>query len=232
MATLPVGTVTFLFTDIEGSTQLLRHLGDGYRGVVAQHRRVLREVASEHGGTEIDAQGDAFFFTFTRARDALAAAIAGQRRLLAQTWPRDAEPKVRMGLHTGEPALGEEGYVGIDVVRGARVAGAAHGGQILISDATRALLPAELPDEARIVDLGEHTLKDMDRPERLFQIEAPGLATAFSTPRAEKMPGAHDFGERIDRYVKKQLDEAFRSIDLEESDRRSRRWRRLLGGDR
>jgi hypothetical protein len=137
---------------------------------------------------------------------------------------------VRMGLHTGEPTLGDEGYLGIDVVRGARVAAAAHGGQIVISEATRALLPAELPDGASIIDLGEHTLKGMDRPERLFQIEAPGLATSFPVPRAEKAAVENDaLGDRIDRYVKKQLDEAFRSIDLEESERRSTRWRRLLG---
>ena len=232
MTTLPAGTVTFLFTDIEGSTRLLRDLDERYGELISQHRRALREVAAEHGGIEIDAQGDAFFFTFSRARDAVAAAIAAQRRLAGERWPADAEPKVRMGLHTGEPGVAEEGYVGIDVVRGARLTAAAHGGQILVSEPTRTLLPAELPDGARIVDLGEHMLKDMDRPERLFQVEAPGLRTDFGAPRAEKSAADDPLGERIDHYVQKQLDDAFRSIDLEESDRKSARWRRILGRDR
>jgi len=153
---LPAGTVTFLFTDIEGSTRLLRQLGEDYGLLVSQHRRVMRETATEAGGSEIDTQGDAFFFGFARARDAAAGALATQRRLAAESWPGDADVKVRMGLHTGEPTLGDEGYLGLDVVRGARIAAAAHGGQILVSETTRVLLPPELPDGAEIVDLGEH----------------------------------------------------------------------------
>src|SRR5919198_475978 len=112
MATLPSGTVTFVFTDIEGSTRLLQELGDGYGEVVSAHRRIIREQFGEHGGTEMDTQGDAFFFSFARARAAVDAAVGAQRALREHAWPHRAEVRVRMGLHTGEPAVGEEGYVG------------------------------------------------------------------------------------------------------------------------
>lgn len=210
MASLPAGTVTFLFSDIEGSTRLLHRLGDGYRDLVAQHRRVMRESAAEAGGTEIDAQGDAFFFCFTRARDAVAGALTAQRRLAAERWPGDAPVKVRMGLHTGEPTLGDEGYLGLDVVRGARIGAAAHGGQILVSETTRALLPRPLPDGAELVDLGEHTLKDMEEPERLFQLVAPGLGDTFPAPRVEAPPTpTSELNKKISDYVERQLAAAF-----------------------
>jgi class 3 adenylate cyclase len=196
---LPAGTVTFLFTDIEGSTRLLHRLGEDYGRLVSQHRRVMRETATEAGGSEIDVQGDAFFFGFTRARDAAAGAIATQRRLAAEEWPDGAEVKVRMGVHTGEPTLGEEGYLGLDVVRGARIAAAAHGGQILLSETTRALLPTQLPDGAAIVDLGEHSLKDLERPEHLYQLVAPGLGSEFPALRiAEPVVG---FENRLERRI-------------------------------
>jgi class 3 adenylate cyclase len=207
MTTLPAGTVTFLFSDIEGSTQLLHELGDRYGELATQHRRVMREAATGAGGIEIDAQGDAFFFSFTRARDAAAGALDAQRRLAAERWPAGVAVKVRMGLHTGEPTLGEEGYVGLDVVRGARIAAAAHGGQILVSEATRALLPAELPDGAEVVDLGEHVLKDLAREERLFQLVAPGLAGDFPVPRSEQPPDP--LSRKIDAYVEQQITRAF-----------------------
>jgi class 3 adenylate cyclase len=184
MKSVPAGTVTFLFTDIEGSTRLLQKLGDRYGELVAQHHRALRESAAASGGTEIDVQGDAFFFSFPRARDGVAGALTAQRRLADERWPDEAEVRVRMGLHTGEPTVGEEGYLGLDVVRGSRIAGAAHGGQVLLSEATRVLLPSELSDGAEIMDLGEHTLKDMERSERLFQVVAPGLRSDFPPPRA------------------------------------------------
>ena len=110
---LPGGTVTFLFTDVEGSTRLLQELGDDYGQVVADHRRLLREVFQAAGGNEVDTQGDAFFYSFPRARDAVRAAVDGQRALASHEWPRGVEVRVRMGLHTGEPTVGEEGYVGL-----------------------------------------------------------------------------------------------------------------------
>ena len=142
---LPGGTVTFLFTDIEGSTRLLQELGDDYGQVVADHRRLLREIFQAAGGNEVDTQGDAFFYSFPRARDAVRAAVDGQRALAAHEWPRGVDVRVRMGLHTGEPTVGEEGYVGLDVVRAARICSAGHGGQILVSETTRALLGNEFP---------------------------------------------------------------------------------------
>src|SRR5437764_2343593 len=146
MTSLPGGTVTFVFTDIEGSTRLLQELGDAYATLARDHRRLVREAFGERGGTEIDTQGDSFFFSFPRARDAVAAAVDAQRRLRDHGWPRDAAVRVRMGLHTGEPSLGDEGYLGIDVVRAARISAAGHGGQVLVSETTRALLGNQLPD--------------------------------------------------------------------------------------
>jgi class 3 adenylate cyclase len=211
MATLPAGTVTFLFSDIEGSTRLLQSLGDRYGDLVGQHRRLMRETATAQGGTEIDAQGDAFFFAFTRARDAAGAAVDAQRRLAATEWPGDVAVKTRIGLHTGEPTLGDEGYFGLDVVRGARIAAAAHGGQILVSETTRALLPRDLPDGARLIDLGEHALKDIDHPERLFQLAAPGLSDDFPSPRAAAPPDAFKdaLDQKIAAFVERELASAF-----------------------
>src|ERR1700756_6060871 len=139
MSTLPGGTVTFVFTDIEGSTQLLQELGDeAYGQVSGDHRRIVREAFGARGGTEIDTQGDAFFFSFPRARDAVTAAVEAQRALHDHEWPDGREPLVRMGLHTGEPHIGEEGCLGLDVVRAARISAAGHGGQIPPSETTRA----------------------------------------------------------------------------------------------
>jgi predicted ATPase/class 3 adenylate cyclase len=159
MRDLPSGTVTFLFTDIEGSTRLLHELGDAYGDVLAEHRHVLRSSLGRHGGVEVDTQGDAFFFAFTRARDAVAAAAEAQEAL------RSGGLGVRMGLHTGEPLLTEEGYVGIDVHRAARIAAAGHGGQILVSQSTY-----DLAGTDRMCDLGMHRLKDLTAPERIYQV--------------------------------------------------------------
>ena len=137
MRELPSGTVTFLFTDIEGSTKLLHELGDAYAEALAEHRRGLRAAFEAHGGVEVDTQGDAFFVAFARARDALAAAREGQQALA------DGPIRVRMGLHTGEPIVTEEGYVGIDVHRAARIAAVGHGGQVLVSQSTRELAGAD-----------------------------------------------------------------------------------------
>jgi predicted ATPase/class 3 adenylate cyclase len=159
MRELPRGTVTFLFTDVEGSTRLLHELGDAYAEVLADHRRALREAFDRHGGVEVDTQGDAFFVAFTRARDALAAAGDAQEALA------EGPIRVRMGVHTGEPLVTGEGYVGIDVHRAARIAAVGHGGQVLVSQATR-----DLAGTDGLRDLGEHRLKDLTAPERIYQL--------------------------------------------------------------
>ena len=173
MRELPAGTVTFLFTDVEGSTRLLHELGDGYADVLAEHRRALRDAFALHGGVEVDTQGDAFFVAFGRATDALAAAAEGREALAG------GPVRVRMGLHTGEPIVTDEGYVGIDVHRAARIAAAGHGGQILVSQSTRDLVG---PESLR--DLGQHRLKDLTAPERIYQLgeeEFPPLKSLNAT---------------------------------------------------
>ena len=177
---LPVGTVTFLFTDIEGSTQLLKQLGgDRYGEALADHQAILREAFAGHGGHEIDTQGDSFFVAFRRAKDAVAAAISCQRSLAEHAWPDDSEIRVRMGIHTGEPAAAGERYVGMGVHRAARICSAGHGGQVLVSQTTRELLRDDPMPDASLRDLGEHQLKDMDEPERIFQLLASGLEEEF-----------------------------------------------------
>jgi class 3 adenylate cyclase len=175
MPAIPSGTVTFVFTDIEGSTRLLKELGDRYGDLLATHRRLIRDVFSRYGGEEIDTQGDAFFYSFGRAREAVKAAIEAQRKTAQQEWPGGARLKIRMGLHTGEPAVGEEGYLGLDVVRAARLASAGHGGQILVSETTRALIGVDLPDGVHVRDLGETQLKDLDRPELVYELVIDGV---------------------------------------------------------
>jgi YVTN family beta-propeller protein len=175
----PTGTVTFLFTDIEGSTRLLQQLRERYDDVLSAHARLLREAIEQFDGHEIDTQGDAFFVAFARARDAVAAAVAAQRAIAAEPWPDTVALRVRMGLHTGEPLVGGERYVGMGVNRGARICSAGHGGQVLLSNATRELVEDELPDDVRIRDLGQHELKDLKRPEHIFQLEIDGLPSSF-----------------------------------------------------
>jgi predicted ATPase/class 3 adenylate cyclase len=171
MRELPSGMVTFLFTDIQGSTRLLQDLGDAYVAELAEHRRVLRAAFERHAGVEVDTQGDAFFVAFAEANDAVAAADEGQRALSGAI-------RVRMGLHTGDPHLTDEGYVGLDVHRAARICAAGHGGQVVLSQRTRDLVDAE------VRDLGEHRLKDLSAPERLFQLGSekfPTLRTLYRT---------------------------------------------------
>src|SRR6266545_6152141 len=139
MRQLPTGTVTFLFSDIEGSTRLLQALGERYAEALADHRRLLRASFARHGGVEVDTQGDSFFVAFPDPTDAIAAAEEGQRSLAEHSWPED-DLRVRMGLHTGEPLVTDGHYVGIDVHRGARIAAAAHGGQVVVSERTRQLV--------------------------------------------------------------------------------------------
>jgi predicted ATPase/class 3 adenylate cyclase len=171
---LPTGTLTLLFTDVEGSTSLLRSHGSDYADLLAEHRRLLRDAFERHDGIEVDTQGDAFFVVFRAAGDAAAAAVEGQ--LALATTP----VRVRMGLHTGEPLPTDEGYVGLDVHHAARIAACGHGGQIVVSDGTRALLG----DGFELRDLGQHRLKDLGAPERLFQLgqgDFPALRTLGAT---------------------------------------------------
>ena len=182
MPELPGGTVTFAFTDIEDSTELLKRLGDDYRDVLTLHRRLVRETFGGRDGIEIDTQGDAFFFAFPRARDAVSAAVDAQREHAAATWPDGAEVRVRMGLHTGEPAIHEEGYVGLDVVRAARICTVGRGGQILLSETTRALLGSGLPEGVSVFPVGQRHLRGIDEPERVFEIAIDGLEREGAAP--------------------------------------------------
>jgi class 3 adenylate cyclase len=207
MASLPAGTVTFLFTDIEGSTRLLHELGDSYGEVVRDHRLLLREYLGATSGTEVDTQGDAFFYSFSRARDAVAGAVAAQRALAEHTWPNGAEVRVRMGLHTGEPSVGDEGYLGLDVVRAARICSAGHGGQILLSETTRALLGNDLPDGVAVVDLGQQKLKDVQH-ERIYQLSLEGNES-FPPLKTETPKSASDaLAERIEQHVGDMLEQS------------------------
>jgi class 3 adenylate cyclase len=176
---LPTGTVSLVCTDIEGSTRLLHALGERYADALAEHRRLLRTAFAEHCGFEVDTQGDAFFYAFPRAHDAVAGAVAAQRALAAHAWPEGLAVRVRIGIHTGEPTATGEGYVGIDVHRAARVMSAGHGGQVLLTQSTRDLLPGELSDAVSVRDLGEHRLKDLTQPHRLYQLVIPGLENDF-----------------------------------------------------
>jgi class 3 adenylate cyclase len=214
MSELPAGTVTFVFTDIEGSTRLLQELGDeGYGRVSGDHRRLVREAFGARGGTEIDTQGDAFFFSFPRARDAVAAAVDSQRALRDHEWPGGHELRVRMGLHTGEPHMGEEGYLGLDVVRAARISAAGHGGQILISETTRALLGNQLPAGVAVHDLGQQHLKDVQH-EHIYELTVDGSAVSSKplkthSPKSRQEDMAARFEDRVTSYVESQLEAAF-----------------------
>lgn len=186
---LPTGTVTFLFSDIEGSTRLVGELEESvYRELIEQHHRLLREVFSAHEGVERGTQGDGFLVVFSDAPSAVAAAVEAQGSLAAAAWPSGAEIRVRMGLHSGRGVPGGDDYIGIDINRAARIASLAHGGQVLISDSTRALAERSLPEGVAIKEVGEHRLKGLDRPERIFQLTIEGLRTDFPTPVGGKAP--------------------------------------------
>src|SRR5436190_7922481 len=180
----PTGTVTFRFTDIEGSTRLLERLGHArYAEALNQHHGLVRSALAANGGTEVGVEGDAFFVVFGAAAAAVAAARDIQRALGSQRWPDSQELRVRMGLHTGEPIRSANAYVGLAVHRAARIAAAAHGGQVLLSRTTRDLLGDELPEGVSLRDLGEHRLKDLTDPERLYQLLIPELAAEFPPVR-------------------------------------------------
>ncbi len=184
MSELPAGTVSFLFTDVEESTNLLKQLGERYGDALLEHRRLLREAFAERGGREVDTQGDAFFYAFPRARDAVRAAIDGQRALGGYRWPADTTLRVRMGVHTSEPLGTGEGYVGLGLTLGARICSAAHGGQILLSRTTAALVADESIPGARVVPLGEYHVKGIDEAQPIYQAIAEGLAAEFPPLRA------------------------------------------------
>jgi predicted ATPase/class 3 adenylate cyclase len=186
---LPTGTITFLFTDIEGSTRLVQKLGNGYPELLERHQAILRSAWQRHDGIELLTAGDSFFVVFRSAREAVAAAVEGQRDLVSHPWPDDAWVRVRMGLHTGEGILGAGTYAGVDVHRAARIAASGHGGQILVSDSTRALVERDPPLGVTFRDLGSHRLKDLLEAERIHQVEHadldaefPPLATLTSRP--------------------------------------------------
>jgi predicted ATPase/class 3 adenylate cyclase len=172
-------TTSLLFTDIEGSTRLLEQLGDRYAGALADHHRLLREAFGRHGGSELDTAGDGLYYRFPSARSAVAAAVDGQRALLAHAWPGGAQLRVRMGLHTGEPLSADVGLVGLDVHRAARICAAGHGGQVLVSRTVHDLAGRELPPGVALRDLGDHRLKDFAEPQQLYQVIADGLPAQF-----------------------------------------------------
>src|SRR5947208_1066429 len=179
MRDLPTGTITLLFTDIEGSTHLLQRLGERYAELLNECRTLLRTAFHAYHGHEVDTQGDAMFAAFARASDALLAAVAAQRELALHSWPSAMTVRVRMGLHTGEPSLVGEGYVGLDVHYAARIMQAAHGGQVLLSQTTHDLIEHELPFGVSLRDLGKHRLKDLQRPAHLYQLIIVGLPADF-----------------------------------------------------
>jgi predicted ATPase/class 3 adenylate cyclase len=181
---LPTGTVTFLFTDIEGSTKLLQQLGDAYADLLGKHNRLLNRAVVEVGGVAVGSEGDSLFAAFRNAPSALRAAVSAQQALARESWPQGVAVRVRMGLHTGTGVLGEGSYIGIDVHRAARIAAAGHGGQILLSDATRGLVEGALPEGVELRDLGRHRLKDLSQPERISETVIQGLPSQFPALRS------------------------------------------------
>lgn len=212
LAALPEGTVTFLFTDIEGSTRLLQSLGDSYAVALGAHQELLRTAIAQFGGREFGTQGDAFFIAFASAQAAVLAAIEGQRALQRHAWPGGEPVRVRMGIHTGEPVVIDDDYVGIDVHRAARICSAGHGGQIVISSATEALLNRKALSGVIFEDLGSHRLKDLEHPEHLWQMTAADLTAVFPALRSAQTPsnvprhlgalvGRHTEMDDLRRYI-------------------------------
>jgi class 3 adenylate cyclase len=191
---LPTGVLTLLFSDIEGSTRLLERLGDDYSDVLDAHRRIVRRAISEHDGREINTAGDGFFVVFGDAANALRTAIAVQRHHASTAWPDGGVVRVRIGLHTGEPRLASGDYVGLDVHRAARICAVAHGGQVIVSEATRRALAGQVTEGIGLLELGEHWLKDLSRPLRLHQVVSDGLMSGFPPPRALARRAAQRLG--------------------------------------
>ena len=190
---LPSGTVTFLFTDIEESTSLVQRLGDRYGLLLSDHRRLLRAAVEEAGGVEVDCRADEFFGAFADVKDAVRAAVSAERALQLHQWPDELQLAVRIGIHTGEPTLADEGYLGLDVHRAARICSAANGGQVLVSGPTRESLSDPDPSGIAFRDLGEHHLKGLSRPERIFQLVADDLQSGFP-PLRDAYTGAVEPG--------------------------------------
>ena len=190
MTDRPSGTVTFLFSDIEGSTRLLRALGaERYRAVLEDHRRIMREAIAGQSGSEVDTQGDAFFVAFGRAADGVAAAAAAQRALASHAWPDGHPLRVRMGIHTTEAVPTDQGYVGLGVHTGARICAAAHGGEVLLSQTAAELVSEEATVE--LIDLGPRRLKDLAAPQRLHRLRIAGLPDRFP-PASHARCDAHE----------------------------------------
>jgi DNA-binding NarL/FixJ family response regulator/class 3 adenylate cyclase len=216
MPELPTGTVTFLFSDVEGSTELLRTLRDGYADVMADHERLLRSAFEGAGGHEINTQGDSFFVAFRKPKDAVGAALEAQRAIGSHEWPEGAEMRVRIGIHTGEATVAGDRYVGLGVHRAARICAAAHGGQVLISQTTQALLEEdeELLGELDFGDLGPRSLKNFDRPVRIYQLLAPDLPAEFPDLRVDEGVQARGSTELADRHEVAQAEDASSAEDV------------------
>jgi class 3 adenylate cyclase len=231
---LPDGTVTLLFSDIEGSTALLKRLGDGWPDVLQRQRLLLRDAIGAGNGVVVDCQGDAMFAAFRSAPSAVGAAAAAQQGHAQEQWPDGTRVRVRMALHTGEPHLtADGGYTGIDVVRAARLCAAGHGGQVLMTETTRSISRAET------IDLGSATLPDMDGPERVYQLVVPGVQAEFpplrrtaASPLETIEHGDEPFDQRIDR-VSKQFEERvnnFVADQLERAFTASPPWKKRKDG--
>jgi len=217
---LPDGTVTLLFSDIEGSTALLKRLGDGWPDVLQRQRLLLRDAIGAGNGVVVDCQGDAMFAAFRSAPSAVGAAAAAQQGHAQEQWPDGTRVRVRMALHTGEPHLtADGGYTGIDVVRAARLCAAGHGGQVLMTETTRSISRAET------IDLGSATLPDLDGPERVYQLVVPGVQAEFpplrrtaASPLETIEHGDEPFDQRIDR-VSKQFEERVNNFVADQLER-------------
>ena len=181
---LPDGTVTFVFTDVEGSTRLLKRLQGAYGEVLGRHHELVRAAIAAHGGREVDTQGEAFFVAFRRAKDAVGAAVQLQRTHASEPWPDGVEVRVRVGIHTAEPELSPSGYFGMGLHRAARICSVCHGRQVLVSRSTAGLVDEDEQPGLQVRDLGEHLLKDLERPERIYQVVAPGLEAEFPPLRS------------------------------------------------
>ena len=195
MSDLPGGAVTFLFSDIEGSTRLVKALRERYPQILAEHRRLVRAAIAGQAGHEVDIQGDAFFAAFAGAKQAALCALEIQRALTAHQWPAGAPVRVRIGIHTGHAVPADGAYTGLAVHRAARICATARGGQVLVSQATQTIIEDEEEDPGfTLLDVGERKLKDLDRPVRLFQLAAPGLDPQGSpkprTPKTPRTPGS------------------------------------------
>ncbi|HYH27420.1 MAG TPA: adenylate/guanylate cyclase domain-containing protein, partial [Actinomycetota bacterium] len=182
----PTGTVTFLFTDVEGSTRLLQQLGEPFRQALERHIDLISAAVRDSGGLVVRTEGDGVFAVFEQASSGVAAAAEAQRALASEEWPRGGRIRARMGLHTGAGIASGDDYAGIDVHRAARIAGAGHGGQVLLSSSTTALVEDALVDGLSLRPLGRHRLKDLERPEEIFQLDVAGLETAFPSLRARQ----------------------------------------------